>query len=92
MFGDQTLPDPPGSMALLAGCVLVCQEPGVDHRDPRVDGRAGPNRIHPPRRRDRGRERLPHRPTVHAMTIGQLADRQFIEPPVSPDLLEQFHP
>jgi hypothetical protein len=28
---------------------------------------------------------------VHAMTIGELADRQVIEPAVSPDLLEQFH-
>ena len=36
-------------------------------------------------------ERLPHRPTMHAMTIGELADRQVIEPAVSPDLLEQFH-
>jgi hypothetical protein len=25
------------------------------------------------------------------MTIGKLADRHFIEPPVSPDLFEQFH-
>jgi hypothetical protein len=29
---------------------------------------------------------------MHPMTIGKLADRRFIDPPVSPDLLEQFHP
>ena len=91
MLGDQTLPDPPGSVPLLARRVLVCDEPGVDHRHPRIDRRPGPHRIHLARRRDRVLERLPHRPTMHAMTIGELADRQFIEPPVSPDLLEQFH-
>jgi hypothetical protein len=34
---------------------------------------------------------LPNRPTVNAMTIGKLADRQSIKPSVSPDLFEQFH-
>jgi hypothetical protein len=28
---------------------------------------------------------------MHPMTIGKLADRQFIESPVSPDLFEQLH-
>ena len=91
MLGDQALPDPPGSMALLARRVLVCDEPGVDHRDPRIDRRPRSNRIHLPRRRDRRRERLTNRPTMHPMTIGKLADRQLIESPVSPDHFEQFH-
>ena len=91
VLGDQTLPDPPGGMALLARRVLVRDEPGVDHRRPPVDRRAGPRRIHLPRWRDRVIERLAHRTTMHAMTIRQLTDRHVIEPPVSPDLLEQFH-
>ena len=91
MLGDQTLPDPPGGMTLLARGILVGEEPGIDHRRPLVDRRARPRRIHLPRRRDRVIERLAHRPTVHAMTIRQLTDRHVIEPPVSPDLLEQFH-
>jgi hypothetical protein len=75
----------------MARRVLVCDEPSIDHRDPRIDRRPGPNRIHPPRQRNRRLERLPNRPTVHAMTIGMLADRQSIKPSVSPDLFEQFH-
>ena len=37
MLDDQTLPDPPGSMALLARRVLVRDEPSIDHRDPRIE-------------------------------------------------------
>jgi hypothetical protein len=35
--------------------------------------------------------RLPHRAPMHAMFIRELADRQLLHPPVSPDLLEQLH-
>ena len=91
VLGDQTLPDPPGGMALLARGVLVGEEPGIDDRRPLVDRRAGPYRIHLPRRRDRIPEGLAHRPTMHAMTIRQLPDRHVIQTAVSPDLLEQFH-
>jgi hypothetical protein len=91
VLGNQPLPDPPCGMALLAWGVLVGDEPGVNHRHPPVDRRAGPRRIHLPRRRDRVIERLAHRPTMHPMTIRQLTDRHVIEPSVSPDLLEQFH-
>jgi hypothetical protein len=92
MHGDQPLPDPPGGMALLAQRVLIGDEPRIDHRHPLVDRRARPHRIHLPRRRDRVIEGLAHRPTVHAMTIRQSANRHVINPPDSPDLLEQFHP
>ena len=91
VFGDEALPDPPGGVALLARGVLIGDEPGVDHRRPRVNGRAGTHRIHLPRRRDRVIEGLAHRPTMHAMTIRQLTDRQVIETAVSPDPFEQFH-
>ena len=91
MLGDQPLPDPPGGVALLAGCVLVLDEPGVDHRHPLVDRRAGASQIHLARRRDRVLKCLAHRPTMRAMTIRQLTDRHVIETAISPDLLEQLH-
>jgi hypothetical protein len=91
VFGDQTLPDPPGGVALLARGVLVCDEPGVDQRRPLVDRRARTHRIDLPSRRDRVIEGLAHRSTMRAMTIRQLTDRQVLETAVSPDLLEQFH-
>jgi hypothetical protein len=72
-------------MALFARCVLVYQQPGIDYRRPLVDCRARPRRIHLPRRRDRVLRGLAHRPTVHAMTIRQLTDRQVIQTAVSPD-------
>ncbi len=42
--------------------------------------------------RHRHGQRLPHRPTMHAMTLGQLTGRQLLPSPVPPDLLEQLHP
>src|SRR5271168_989259 len=92
MLGYQTLPNPPGGMTLFARRVVVGDEPGVNHRHPLINRWAGALRIHLPRRRDRVLERLTHRPSMHAMTIRQLTDRQVIETAVSPDLLEQFHP
>jgi hypothetical protein len=91
VLGDQTLPDTPRGMALLARGVLIGKEPAIDDRHPLVDRRAGPYRIALPRRRDRIIEGLAHRPTMHAMTIRQLPDRHVIETAISPDLLEQFH-
>lgn len=35
MLGDQTLPDPPSGMALLARSILIGAQPGIDHRHPR---------------------------------------------------------
>src|SRR3954471_4659130 len=91
MLGDQTLPNPPGGVPLLARGVLIGDEPGVDHRDPLLDRWARPRRIDLARRGNRVGEGWTHRPTMRAMTIRQLTDRQVIEPPVSSDLLEQFH-
>jgi hypothetical protein len=91
VFGAEPLPDPPGGMTLLARSILILNQPGIDHRHPLVDRRSRPRRIHLARRRDRVIEGLAHRPTMHAMTIRQLTDRQVIETAVSPDLLEQFH-
>jgi hypothetical protein len=34
---------------------------------------------------------LAHGAAMHAVTVGQLPDRQLFQPPISPDLLEQFH-
>ncbi len=38
--------------------------------------------------RDRTRQRLAHRRPMQVMFLGELADRQLADPPVSPGLLE----
>jgi hypothetical protein len=43
-------------------------------------------------RRYRVSQRLPHRAPVHVMLVRELADRELLDPPVTPDLLEQLHP
>ena len=43
VFGDQTLPDPPGGMALLVVDRLVRDQPGHDERGDRVHDRGGPS-------------------------------------------------
>jgi hypothetical protein len=91
MFGDQTLPDPPGGMTLLARSLLIGDQPSVDHRRPLVDRRPRPRRVGLARRGHRVLQSLAHRPTMGAMPIRQLTDRQALQSPVPPDLLEQFH-
>ena len=91
VLGDEALPDAAGGVALLARRVLIGEEPGIDHWRPFVDRWAGPRRVLLPRRWDRVGECLAHRPTVHLVSFGELADRRLVEPPVLPDVLEQFH-
>ncbi len=91
VLGDQPLPDPPGSMPLLARHILVGHQPPVDHLHIGIDRRAGPRRVGLPRRRHRRLQRLPHRPPVHTMAVGQFPDRDTLDPAVLPDLLEKLH-
>jgi len=92
VFSDQPLPDPASGMALLLRCVLVRDQPPVDHHHERIDRRPSPRRIRLTRRRHRRLQRLPDGAPMHAVTVSQLTDRQLLQPPISPDLLEQFHP
>lgn len=92
VLSDQPLPDPPGGMALLARRVTVSQQPAVDHRGPRVDRRTLSRGITLSRGRLSRLQCLSHRPPVHLVPLGQLADRQLILTSIPPDLLEQFHP
>ena len=91
VLGDQPLPHPTRGMALLARHLLITQQPGIDHLDIRIDRRPRPARVCLPRRRDRRDQRLAHRAPMHPMPLSQLADRQLLNPPVTPDLFEQFH-
>ena len=72
---------------LLPRGVQVIGQPPVDHRS--VFGQ--PVR-HPHRCLPRRRQRLPHRPAVHRMAIGQLPDRQLLHPRIPTDRSEQLHP
>ncbi|WP_369741582.1 nitroreductase family protein [Mycobacterium servetii] len=76
----------------IARHLSVAQQPRVDHLDIRVDRRPRPARVGLTRRREGRSQRLAHRTPMHLMPLGQLADRQLLDPPVTPDLFEQFHP
>jgi hypothetical protein len=91
VLDDQALPDPPRGMPLLPRHVPIGEQPAVDDLDVRVDRRTRPPRIRLTRRRYSARQRLPHRAAVHVMPVSELADREPLDPPVSPDLLEQLH-
>ena len=91
VLGHQPLPHPPGRVPLLTMHVLVADQPLVDHTGPRVGRRPGPGHVLLTRRRQRGRQRLPHRAAVNLMSLGQLPNRQGLNAPVAPDLLEQLH-
>ena len=91
VLGHQPLPHPPGRVPLLTMHVLVADQPCVDHTGPRVGRRPGPGHVLLTRRRQRGRQRLPHRAAVNLMSLGQLPNRQGLNAPVAPDLLEQLH-
>ena len=91
VLGDQPLPHPAGGVPLLPRHLPVGQQPSVDNRRVVVDGWPCPWRIRLAGRRHRRLQRLPHRPPVHVMTIGQFPDRGAPDPAVLPDLLEQLH-
>jgi hypothetical protein len=92
VLGDQPLPDPPRRVPLLARHLPIRQQPSVDHLHVGVDRRPRPRGIRLACRRDRAGQRLTHRAAMHVMPVGQLSDRQLLDPPVSSDLLEQLHP
>ena len=83
--------DPPRGMTLLLRRIQVTAQPVIDR---------GLERLQPPRhpgrrlarRRDRARQRLPHRAPVHVISVSQLADRALLDPRVAPDRGEQLHP
>jgi hypothetical protein len=92
VLGDQLLPDPPGRMPLLTRHLAVGDQPAVDDLRVLIDRWPPSRRIRPARRRGRIRQRLPHGAPMQAMPLGQLADRELLDPLVSSDLLEQLHP
>ena len=87
---DQPGQHPAGGMPLFAGCVQIVFEPAVDDRFVFLQPAGHPHRGFP-RRRQRRRQRLPHRPAVHTMSIRQLPDRQLLHPRITADRSEQLH-
>lgn len=87
----QPLPDPLRRVPLLARRLAVALKPRVDQRP------VGPElRRRSLRRRSLGRrhwrgQRLPDRPPMDAVALGQLPDREALSIPIPPDLLEQLH-
>ena len=91
VFVDQPGQDPAGGVALLAWCGQIHSQHRVDQRLGRVQLRRRPDRGLPCRW-DRVPQRLPHRPPMHLMPVGQRPDRKTITPMITPDRLEQLHP
>lgn len=88
---DQPGMDPPRGMPLLARRSQVLPQHAVDQRLGRVQPRRRPHR-HLPRRWLGRPQRLPDRPTVHPVPVGQPPDRQLLPPGIPTDRLEQLHP
>lgn len=65
---------------------------GAAFEDVSVEGDAVDDRRNEPRSGKAVPQRLTHRPAIHPVTVGELADRQRLPPPIPPDLLEQLHP
>ena len=82
---------PPGGMPLLPRRVQIRFQPLIDDRFVFLQPAGHPHR-RLPCRRQRRRQRLPHRPAVHMMPIRQLPDRQALHPRIPADRSEQLHP
>jgi hypothetical protein len=91
VLGHQSLPHPPSGVPLLTRNLLVRHQPGVDHLRPRVRRRPGPRPILLTWWGQRRRQRLPHRPPVDLMSLGQLPDRKGLNTAIAPDRLKQLH-
>ena len=92
VLGDQALPDPPRGVTLLARRIAVRPKPRIDHLPIRAELRRRPAHRRTLGRRDRRRQRLPHRPPMHPVTRCQRPDREPLTITIAPDLLERLHP
>ena len=88
---EQPPPDPLRRVPLLTRRQLVGDQPLIDHLAILAQLRRRPRHRCPLRRRDRRLQRLPDRPTMHAMLRRQRPDRQPVPIPIPSDLLEQLH-
>ena len=76
---DQPGEDPPGGVPLLARGVEVGAQHRIDHRFEMLQPTGHPHR-RLPLRRDRRRQRLPDRAAVPLVPLGELPDRQPLDP------------
>ena len=87
---DQSLPHPPGGVALLARRVQIRDQPAADRGLVRAQrGRDPYRRLR--RRRHRVREGLAHRAPMHPMPYRERADRQTLITVVTSDTFELLH-
>jgi hypothetical protein len=91
LLRHQPLPDPLRRVPLLARRLPIRQKPRVDQRPIRTQLRGRPPLRWLSRRRQRRRQRLPHRPPMHSVAARQLTDRQPLALTVPTDLLELLH-
>ena len=89
---NQPRPDPLRGVVLLARRLTVGLKPRVDQRPIGTQLRRRPTQRRALRRRHRRNQRLPHRTTMHPVTLRQRPDRKTLTIAVPPDLLEQLHP
>jgi hypothetical protein len=87
---DQPLPDPAGRMPLLPRRLQILHQPTPDKINMSAQHRRLPRRGLP-RRRDRVRQRLTHRPAVHCMSFRKLPDRQTLTAGIPSDTFELLH-
>ena len=92
MLSDQALPHPPRRVTLLARRIAIGHQPRIDHAAVRTELRRRPLHRRALDRRHRRQQRLPHRPAMHPVALGQRPDRQPLAIAIAPDLLERFHP
>jgi len=88
---DQPRKNAPGGVALLLRRVQITAQHRVDRGLEWLQPRRRPGR-RLALRRDRARQRLPHRPPVHVIPVRQLADRALLDPRIPSDRSEQPHP
>jgi len=89
---NQAPPNPLGRVTLLARRVDVRGKPLVDQLAIRTELRRRPAHRHATRGRQRRRERLTHRTTMHPVTLRKRPNRQRLPISVPSDLLELLHP
>lgn len=78
-------------MTLFAVYLLISDQPGIDDLGIAGHRRSPTPRILLARRGHRRDQRLADRPAMHAMSFGQLPDRQFLQTVIAPNLFEQLH-
>jgi hypothetical protein len=88
---DQPPPHTLGRVTLLARRLQISDQPPIDDLAKLPQLRRAPARRRALGRRQRRRQRLPHRPAMHAVALCQRPDRQALPVAITPDLLELLH-